>query len=423
MGGPPSAGVAGLLERNAMGKPFGRRELLAGAILAGAGVGAVAFDLPGIAAGRDRRRPARGGADPLPLDWDGAVHSYRYGVALAGLEFGENVFPGRLNAEIQAPPADRYAYYASKGLRSIRLPYLWERFQPDLFGDIDGKVDLLSADSRLGDLRYKDLVRRQLDLAHQHGMKVLLDPHNYGARAIRRDGQWLLTGGTGRSGRFAIGSNEVPVAAFADFVVKLAREYGGHPALMGLDIMNEPVKMPGEGNGWLAAAQAAVTATRHAGSNVLIFVEGYRYANPFTWRTNNPRLHELKDPANRIVFSAHLYFDADHSGRYLADEGIKPRAVSTPARAQQDIGEFFDWLEEHGFNGHVGEFGAPDLPEWRPIVQGFVDQCASRGVLMHAWADWPKPSKYPLQLNPQGGPDKQLVTILARAQRALITAR
>ncbi len=394
---------------------IGRRELLAGAAIAGLGVGAFALDAP-----RRPRPPQPGpprGPDPVPMTWQRSLQSYRYGVALAGLEFGENVFPGRLDAEILPPPADRYPYYASKGLRSIRLPYLWERFQPDLFGEIDGKVDLLAKDSGRGDVRFKDLVRQQLDLAQQHGMKVLLDPHNYGARALRRDGQWILTGGTGRSGRFAIGSPEVPVAAFADFVARLAREFGDHPALMGLDIMNEPVMMPGDGDGWLRAAQAAVLAVRRAGSNVLLFIEGYRYANPFTWTRNNPNLHLLKDPANRLVFSAHLYFDQDHSGRYTADETARPRSASTVGRAQQDISPFFDWLDAHGFNGHIGEFGAPDTPEWRPIIQAFVDDCSSRGVLMHAWADWPKPSRYPLQLNPQGGPDKQIVTILAQAAR------
>lgn len=398
-----------------MRKLIGRRDLLTGAALIGVGAGALAL----TGAGRNDRRPRPNGRQGgrSVLTWDRLLKNHRYGVALAGLEFGENVFPGRFDAEILPPPAGRYPYYASIGIRSVRLPYLWERFQPDLFGDIDGKVDLLSKDRGLGHVRFKDLVRQQLDLAQRHGIKVLLDPHNYGARAIRRNGAWVLTGGTGRNGRFAIGSKEVPVAAFADFVAKLAREFGDHPALMGFDIMNEPVKMPGEGDGWFRAAQAAVTAIRQTGSRNLIFIEGYRYANPFSWRANNPRLHELKDPADRTVFSAHLYFDSDHSGRYAADEGAKPRPVSSSKRATGDIRPFFDWLDEHGFRGHIGEFGAPDTPEWAPIVRSFIDECGRRDIPVHAWADWPRPSKYPLQLNPQGGPDKRIVTMMAQAAK------
>lgn len=357
-------------------------------------------------------------SDQNAAAWQETLRNYRYGVALAGLEFGENVLPGRFRAEIQAPPADRYPHYAELGIRSVRLPMLWERFQPELFGPIDGAVDLLSTDRQMGVVLFRDMVLQQLDLAHRHGIKVLIDPHNYGARAIRQGDRWIFKGGTGRLGRFAIGSPEVPTAAFADFCARLARAFGDHPALLGFDLMNEPVAMPGAGRGWSAAAQLAITAVRKTGCTAWLFVEGYHYANPFAWRERNPDLHLLRDPMDRLVFSAHLYFDEDHSGRYLADEALGPRPVSTLERAVRDIEPFFAWLDQHGLRGHLGEFGVPNTRTWQPIVTGFIDACTRRDVMLHAWADWPSEGNYVLALNGRGAP-KPLVQYLSQRARNL----
>jgi endoglucanase len=407
------AGMAKLLDRRGLlgvGAATGLAALTAGLKAAGQEVSADC-----------RPAPAAEGPDPVPMTWQRALERYRYGVALAGLEFGDSVFPGRHRAEVQEPPEDRYPYYASRGLRSVRLPYLWERLQPDLYGELDGALDLLSVHRANGPVLFRDVVRRHLDLAHQHGMKVLLDPHNYGARALRRDGAWVTTGGTGRMGRFAIGSPEVPVAAFADFCARLAAEYGDHPALLALDIMNEPVQMPGEGDGWFTAAQAAVLAVRRVRPDILLFIEGYRYANPFRWPQLNPRLHELEDPSDKLVFSAHLYFDDDHSGRYRGEEALRPGPRSTPARVLRDIQPFFDWLDAHGLRGHIGEFGAPDRPEWKPLPAALIDACAGRDLLMHAWADWPNNKGYVLQLNSDKGPDRAIVSLLSAAAEVRCT--
>lgn len=400
----------------------GRRDILQFSV-AGAGLvalgGASALQLGLFGGESASATPPRPSQPPGPSpEWTGLLAGHRFGVALAGLEFGEARFPGRLNSEILPPPADRYAYYSSLGIKSVRLPYLWERLQPELMGPLDGTVDLLSVDRARGRVTFAQLIHEQLDLASQHGIKVLLDPHNYGARALRgKLSQWQIAGGPGRFGRFAVGTPAVPTAAFADFVRRVAAEFGDHPALMGLDIMNEPVKMPGGPQAWQDAAQAAITAVRGVNKRVPLFIEGYNYANPFRWSELNPNLHELTDPSDNLVFSAHLYFDQDHSGRYLADEATAPRPISTPERALKDIAPFFDWLDRHGKRGHIGEFGAPDTDSWFAVVKPFMDACARRDILIHAWGDWPLPSTYVLNLNPQGGPDKRIVHYLSQLIR------
>ena len=60
-----------------------------------------------------------------------------YGVNLAGAEFGATGTIGTYGMDYTYPTADELAYYASKGVDSIRLPFTWERIQPTLDGPLD----------------------------------------------------------------------------------------------------------------------------------------------------------------------------------------------------------------------------------------------------------------------------------------------
>lgn len=59
------------------------------------------------------------------------------GVSLAGAEFSEQRLPGRDNFDY-VYPTDRevFRYYAGKGFSIVRLPFLWERIQPEPYGPL-----------------------------------------------------------------------------------------------------------------------------------------------------------------------------------------------------------------------------------------------------------------------------------------------
>ncbi|HYM85665.1 MAG TPA: glycoside hydrolase family 5 protein, partial [Pseudoxanthomonas sp.] len=59
------------------------------------------------------------------------------GVNLAGAEFNSSKKPGTLYKDYTYPSESDYAYYASKGMNVIRLPFLWERLQPQANGALD----------------------------------------------------------------------------------------------------------------------------------------------------------------------------------------------------------------------------------------------------------------------------------------------
>src|SRR5690349_22436644 len=87
------------------------------------------------------------------------------GVNLTGAEFGSNV-PGTFGTDYTYPTHAEIDYYASKGLSVIRLPFLWERLQHSEFGAFDA-TEL----ARLDDV---------VNYATGKGLKVDIDPHNYG---------------------------------------------------------------------------------------------------------------------------------------------------------------------------------------------------------------------------------------------------
>src|SRR5262249_17081096 len=59
------------------------------------------------------------------------------GVNLSGLELNGRRLPGRLDHDFAAPTEAELDYYRACGARCVRLPFLWERLQPELNGAFD----------------------------------------------------------------------------------------------------------------------------------------------------------------------------------------------------------------------------------------------------------------------------------------------
>jgi Cellulase (glycosyl hydrolase family 5) len=92
-------------------------------------------------------------------------------------------------------------------------------------------------------------------------------------------------------------------------------------ALVGYDLLNEPITLAGRGNDaarlWEQASQAAVTAIRATGSTRTVAVTGYGQTAPGTFGDFHPRAW-IDDPVHHTVYEAHAYFDRDSSGHYAA---------------------------------------------------------------------------------------------------------
>ena len=152
------------------------------------------------------------------------------GVNLASAEFGEGT---KLGTNFIYPSREEFAYYQGKGLNLIRIPFLWERVQPRLRGELDA-ANIAEID-------------RCIEQANRLDLVVVLDPHNYGGRRV--DGKHLHIGI----------DRGLTSDDFNDFWGKLARRYRDKP-LVWFGLMNEPNKQSADLNAEIM--QSAVNAIR-----------------------------------------------------------------------------------------------------------------------------------------------------------------
>ena len=241
------------------------------------------------------------------------------GVTVNGGEFGSpidrrtarfsNESPGAYNTWYHYDRAGTFEFLADRGVGHVRIPFRWERLQPELGGPLDR--------AEVG--RLEDVVAR----AHRYGLPVVLDMHNYGA-------YYLFDGEQGV--RRAIGSSHVSVGDFADVWRRISQEFDDNSGVVAYALMAEPFNMPSVGNRspaevWEQASQAAVTAIRNRGDDKLVSVSGYNWDAIQVFTKLHPEAW-IDDPDDNILYEVHHYWDGDHSGDYsrsYSDEVGKAR--------------------------------------------------------------------------------------------------
>ncbi|MGH9181850.1 MAG: glycoside hydrolase family 5 protein, partial [Acidimicrobiales bacterium] len=232
----------------------------------------------------------------------------RRGVNSAGGEFGSpgpldatssfsNTKPGVYNQAYHYDTQASFDYLASRGITTVRVPFRWERIQPQLGAPLD-PAELQ---------RLADVVGR----AGTAGLQVILDVHNYGA-------YWLFDGTQGV--RRPIGSAQVTVGHFADLWRQLSDRFRDVGAVAGYGLMNEPAALPPPAGltparAWEEISQAAVDAIRSGGDTKLILVPGYHWSGAQQWTSQHPAAW-IVDPVGNHRYEAHHYFDGENSGAY-----------------------------------------------------------------------------------------------------------
>lgn len=309
------------------------------------------------------------------------VSGYLRGVNLAGAEFGADKIPGVYNVDYTYPDSSNLDYYNSKGLNLVRLPFLWERLQPTLNGALDpaelGRIDGVVA------------------AAKARGMQIILDPHNYDR--YRLNGTLYL-----------IGSSQVPTGAFKDFWTKLATHYRNETTIYAFGLMNEPHDTNGT---WPTTAQAGLDGIRSADTTHLVLVPGDGWSGAWTWQQNNVNLL-LNDPANKLLYEAHQYFDRDGSGTYSESYDA---GGAYPMIGADRVQAFIDWLKTNGVRGIITEYGVPDDdPRWQIVLDNFLYKLDAAGIGGTYWAGGPWWGDYALSCEPANGVDKPVISTLVK---------
>lgn len=222
------------------------------------------------------------------------------GINVSGGEFGapagddnastfSNKNPGVYDQDYHYDSQATFDYLASQGMKTVRLPFRWERIQPTLGADLD-PAELT---------RLRAVTQR----AAKAGLRVILDVQNFGSYYLD----------DGRQGvRRPIGSAEVTPEDFADLWSRLSAAFVGQPGVLAYDLMNEPANLPAvpgltPAQVWEAASQDAVNAIRARGDKTLIMVPGYNYSHPHEFPEEHPWAW-IVDPANNIRYTAHQYW-------------------------------------------------------------------------------------------------------------------
>lgn len=303
--------------------------------------------------------------------WEAAGPIPYAGVNLAGAEFGQ-VAPRRLGTfgrDYTYPTAQEVAHFVSRGMNLFRIPFRWERLQPQLNRPFD----------REESARLQAIVRA----ATSAGAVAVLDPHNY-ARYYGK----------------TIGDPEVPVSAFADLWRRLAREFGSNPKVW-FGLMNEPHDMPTES--WLRAANAALEAIRSAGAKNLVLVPGNHWSGAHSWTTSdNARwMAQVRDPGRNFAYEVHQYLDRDSSGTHAE--------VVSPTVGAERLAAFTEWCRKRGAKAFLGETAVPATEEGRVAIRNLLlhlRQNADVWLGFAWWAAGPWWGDYMFSLEPKDGRDR-----------------
>ncbi|WP_260523611.1 glycoside hydrolase family 5 protein [Pseudomonas sp. DNDY-54] len=300
------------------------------------------------------------------------------GVALSGAAFGPSVLPGKHGTNYIFPAESYYQKYAEMGMKLVRLPFLWERIQPQLDTELDAA--------------YLALLKQSLDFAQKHGVKVVLDMHNYY-----------------RYYKQPIGSETVPIQSFANTWKRIAQKIGNHPALSGYGLMNEPNTK----GLWPEAALAAAKEIRKVDRANWIYVAGDRFSSAWHWPQSNTQLIAdpwMRDPKNNLIFEAHMYLDRDTSGLYKdKTETFAPDLGINRAKP------FVEWLRANELRGFIGEMGVPAYaPDAIVAMDNLLGYLRENCVPLTYWAAGPWWGNYILALDVSGGAPQPQLPVLKK---------
>ena len=302
------------------------------------------------------------------------------GVNLAGPEFNAAAVPGAVNKDYVYPTAAEFEYFARLGMNTVRLPFLWERIQPSLLGELDP-----------AELKR---MKTALTMAQAQNMCLILDLHSYGAYRGK-----------------PIGSSDVSKAAFYDIWDKLAQAFPDAGSVA-FGLSNEPYTLPIAQ--WAQIAQQTVLRLRKRGVSNLILVAGGRWSGLHEWdksfdgSSNAAAFARFMDPLRRSVIEVHQYADPNFSGT--------GKTCVAPGQFKAMFEAANSWATAHGQQLFLGEFGTPASASCLAALDAMLARMNNSAV-WRGWTYWAAGAwwgAYPLSIAPHKGEDAPQITVLKK---------
>ena len=273
---------------------------------------------------------------------------------LVGLNIAGGEFRGK-DPTYGWPSNETLDYFASKGFKLIRLPFMWERIQPELGKPLEPGYA-------------KELVR-VIEEIGKRDMVVLLDLHNY----AKYDGKGVDQGGFTYE---QFGDTWERIAKLVTPCRKYIWAYG---------LMNEPhITGPQKIPFW----QSAIDAIRKVDQKTPITVSGEALKSE-----SNPKQFHLKDPARAIIYESHFYFDHPGSGKYAntyEEEINRSHPRVGPMVGVDRIKKFIAACEKYNVRCLIGEYGAPAGdgvdPRWLDAMDNALKYMHEHRITSTYWA-------------------------------------
>lgn len=310
-----------------------------------------------------------------------------FGANLAGGDFGgDGSYPGDRGFDYWYPTSGDIDQAKAAGIELVRVPIVWDRIQHDTNGVLDATLwepDMVALDASITAMEAR-------------GMRIILDMHNYGARA-------LTIGGV--RAKYVIGQPQLPASEFGRVWRLLADRYKNRPSIWGYDLMNEPM---GEAPNalttadWINHLQVAVNAIREVDTKVAIILEPARkWAHTVDWAEIGAPLLAVTDSANNLVYSGHCYTDRYQEGVWKFGASVSAELVgsgkpySTLAAALNvgvdRVKPFVDWCVANNVRGLVGEYSSPsttDQANWDIVTDRMLSYMKNNGNGLVSGTQW-----------------------------------
>lgn len=214
-----------------------------------------------------------------------------------------------------------------------------------------------------------------------------------GVRLNTKDVELDILGDTtaGNTTYEAIGGGVLTKEHLADMWSRIATAYANNSTVYGFDIMNEPHDMPVPTTTSNYNTNATVTLMHQASINAIRLVTATKWilccfdswggAQSFVGQYGTDPEPFLTDPANKLIYSFHYYFDDDHSGTF-------PIAFksSNESRISDEVAPVMSWAQGRGLRVHCGEYGVPNTAEWQVCLTTFLGLCNLYNVWANHWA-------------------------------------
>jgi hypothetical protein len=352
--------------------------------------------------------------DPIQDSRSGSLpprETVMLGINLASASGGDN--PGKLGTNYRYPKNEDLYYFNAKGIKLIRLPFRWKRLQSEPAGDIV-----------IADINAMHAVVKE---AERLGMWVMPDMHDY-CEYVHKDtlyeigvaGYRAWRPSTNSWGAWKSTPDSIVVSAdhYADVWAKLVDAFADCSNIWGYDLMNEPKGIDSVilRNNY----QTAINAIREKDTQAYILIEGRSYASAANWVSASDNLKNLTDPANKLVYQAHCYFDRDASGTY---QNSYDAEVGTNFEVyKQRLDPFLNWCAANGKTGMIGEFGVPyngatgSDPRYMVLIDSVFSYLKQKQITATYWCGGAFYDNYHLTVQPTNDyrVEKSTMTIMEK---------